>query len=79
MARSCGSHFGAPDAVKPAFFASRDQIRGTYPEWGDGFESYMKRFGSRQPGHMSFGFAGNPITEGKADNFIGVPAGGQVD
>ena len=34
--------------VKTAFFATRDQVHGTYPEWGDGFEGYMKRFGSRQ-------------------------------
>ena len=34
--------------VKTAFFATRDQIHNTYPEWGDEFEGYMKRFGSRQ-------------------------------
>lgn len=34
--------------VKTSFFAARDQAHGTYPEWGDGFEGYMKRFGSRQ-------------------------------
>jgi hypothetical protein len=34
--------------VKTIFFASRDQVHGTYPEWGDGFEGYVKRFGSRQ-------------------------------
>ena len=34
--------------VKTLFFATRDQVHGTYPEWGDGFEGYMKRFGSRQ-------------------------------
>jgi hypothetical protein len=34
--------------VKTAFFATRDQIHDTYPEWGDGFVGYMKRFGSRQ-------------------------------
>jgi len=34
--------------VKTAFFATRDQVHGSYPEWGDGFEGYMKRYGSRQ-------------------------------
>lgn len=34
--------------VKTAFFATRDQIHDSYPEWGDGFPGYMKRFGSRQ-------------------------------
>jgi hypothetical protein len=34
--------------VKTAFFATRDQVHETFPEWGDGFEGYMKRFGSRQ-------------------------------
>jgi hypothetical protein len=34
--------------VKTLFFTTRDQVHGTFPEWGDGFEGYMKRFGSRQ-------------------------------
>lgn len=34
--------------VKTVFFATRDQVHDTYPEWGDGFEGYLKRFGSRQ-------------------------------
>jgi len=34
--------------VKTVFFATRDQVHGTNPEWGDGFEGYIKRFGSRQ-------------------------------
>lgn len=34
--------------VKTLFFATRDQVHDTYPEWGDGFEGYLKRFGSRQ-------------------------------
>ena len=34
--------------VKTVFFATRDQIHDTYPEWGDGFGGYAKRFGSRQ-------------------------------
>jgi hypothetical protein len=34
--------------IKTVFFATRDQISDKYPEWGDGFEGYMKRFGSRQ-------------------------------
>lgn len=34
--------------VKTAFFAARDQIHDSYPEWGDGFSGYMKRAGSRQ-------------------------------
>jgi hypothetical protein len=34
--------------VKTVFFATRDQIHDTYPEWGDGFGGYMKRFASRQ-------------------------------
>ena len=34
--------------VKTLFFATRDQIHDTYPEWGDGFDGYMKRLGTRQ-------------------------------
>jgi len=34
--------------VKTICFATRDQIHNAYPEWGDDFEGYMKRFGSRQ-------------------------------
>jgi hypothetical protein len=34
--------------VKTFFFATQDQAHGTFPEWGNGFEGYMKRFGSRQ-------------------------------
>jgi len=34
--------------IKTVFFATHDQITDAYPEWGDGFEGYMKRFGTRQ-------------------------------
>lgn len=34
--------------VKTLFFATHDQIRETYPEWGDGFGGFMKRAGTRQ-------------------------------
>lgn len=34
--------------VKTIFFTTHDQISDTYPEWGDGFDGYMKRFGTRQ-------------------------------
>lgn len=34
--------------VKTIFFASRDQVHDTYPEWGDGFDGYLKRLGTRQ-------------------------------
>ncbi len=34
--------------VKTVFFATRDQLHDTYPEWGDGFSGFMKRAGSRQ-------------------------------
>jgi hypothetical protein len=33
---------------KTLCFTARDQAHGTYPEWGDGFEGFMKRYGSRQ-------------------------------
>lgn len=34
--------------VKTVFFATRDQLHDTYPEWGDAFSGFMKRAGSRQ-------------------------------
>jgi hypothetical protein len=34
--------------VKTTFFTIHDQVRDTYPEWGDGFGGFAKRFGSRQ-------------------------------
>jgi hypothetical protein len=34
--------------VKTTFFAVRDQAHNSYPEWGDGFGGFAKRFGSRQ-------------------------------
>lgn len=34
--------------VKTLFFATHDQIRDSYPEWGDGFGGFAKRAGSRQ-------------------------------
>jgi hypothetical protein len=34
--------------LKTTFFAVRDQAHNTYPEWGDGFGGFAKRFGSRQ-------------------------------
>ena len=34
--------------VKTTIFATRDQIRDRYPEWGDGFGGFAKRLGTRQ-------------------------------
>ena len=34
--------------VKTVFFATHDQVKDTYPEWGDGFDGFMKRLGTRQ-------------------------------
>jgi hypothetical protein len=34
--------------VKTFVFATRDQVHDTFPEWGDGFGGYAKRYGSRQ-------------------------------
>jgi hypothetical protein len=34
--------------VKSISFTLHDQIRGTYPEWGDGFDGFAKRLGTRQ-------------------------------
>ncbi len=34
--------------VKTLFFTTHDQIKDTYPEWGDGFDGFMKRLGTRQ-------------------------------
>ena len=34
--------------IKTTFFTVHDQIHGTYPEWGDGFDGFAKRFGTRQ-------------------------------
>jgi hypothetical protein len=34
--------------IKTTLFAIHDQVHGTYPEWGDGFDAFAKRFGTRQ-------------------------------
>ena len=34
--------------IKTTFFTVHDQIHGTYPEWGDGFDGFAKRFGTRE-------------------------------
>jgi len=34
--------------LKTTLFAVRDQAHSTYPEWGDGFEGFAKRLGTRQ-------------------------------
>ena len=34
--------------VKTLMFTTYDEATDAYPEWGEGFEGYMKRFGSRQ-------------------------------
>ena len=34
--------------AKTLLFASHDQFRNTYPEWGDGFGGFAKRYGTRQ-------------------------------
>jgi hypothetical protein len=34
--------------IKTTLFAVHDQIHNTYPEWGDGFDGFAKRFGTRQ-------------------------------
>lgn len=33
--------------IKTTFFAVHDQMRDTYPQWGDEFEGFAKRWGSR--------------------------------
>ena len=34
--------------IKTGFFAIHDQVRGTPPDWGDGFSGFAKRVGSNQ-------------------------------
>ena len=34
--------------VKTLFFSIHDQVHDTYPEWGDGFDGFAKRLGTRQ-------------------------------
>ncbi len=34
--------------IKTTFFTVHDQIHNTYPQWGDGFDGFAKRFGTRQ-------------------------------
>lgn len=34
--------------VKTLFFTVHDQAHDTYPEWGNGFDGFMKRLGTRQ-------------------------------
>jgi hypothetical protein len=34
--------------IKTTLFTIHDQVHGTYPEWGDGFDAFAKRFGTRQ-------------------------------
>jgi hypothetical protein len=34
--------------IKTALFALSDQAHDRYPEWGDGFEGFAKRYGTRQ-------------------------------
>lgn len=34
--------------IKTLLFTTHDQVRNTNPEWGDGFEGFAKRFGTRQ-------------------------------
>jgi hypothetical protein len=34
--------------IKTTLFTIHDQIHNTYPEWGDGFDGFAKRFGTRQ-------------------------------
>ena len=34
--------------IKTGFFTLHDQVRNTPPEWGDGFEGFAKRLGTRQ-------------------------------
>jgi hypothetical protein len=34
--------------IKTTLFTVHDQIHNTYPEWGDGFDGFAKRFGTRQ-------------------------------
>ena len=34
--------------VKTIFFSVHDQVHHTYPEWGDGFDGFVKRVGTRQ-------------------------------
>jgi hypothetical protein len=34
--------------IKTTLFAIHDQIHNTYPEWGDGFDGFARRLGTRQ-------------------------------
>jgi hypothetical protein len=34
--------------IKTTIFALRDQAHNTYPQWGDGFDGFAKRLGTRQ-------------------------------
>jgi hypothetical protein len=34
--------------IKTTLFTIHDQVHNTYPEWGDGFDGFAKRFGTRQ-------------------------------
>jgi hypothetical protein len=34
--------------IKTTLFTIHDQVHETYPEWGDGFDAFAKRFGTRQ-------------------------------
>jgi len=34
--------------IKTGFFTIHDQVRNSPPEWGDGFEGFAKRTGTRQ-------------------------------
>jgi hypothetical protein len=34
--------------IKTGFFTIHDQVRNSPPEWGDGFEGFVKRLGTRQ-------------------------------
>jgi hypothetical protein len=50
--------------VKTGFFALHDQVRNSPPEWGDGFEGFAKRVGTRQTQFLlqnSFTSLGNAL------------------
>jgi hypothetical protein len=50
--------------IKTGFFAIHDQVENTPPEWGDGFEGFAKRVGTRQTQFLlqnSFTSLGNAL------------------
>ena len=54
--------------IKTTLFATHDQVHNTYPEWGDGFDGFAKRFGTRQ---AEFGMQNSVISLGRWTIWVG--------